>query len=52
VGTENSRRVLVVMSVGVVADGTGMTVSVAGGVAEEEAVRDRLFLRSASGLVV
>jgi len=34
-----------------VADGAGATGSFVGGVAEEEAVRDRLFLRSASGFL-
>ena len=36
----------------VVADGTGVTGLTAGGVAEEEVVRDLFFLRSASGLSV
>jgi hypothetical protein len=35
-----------------VADGAGMTGSVVGGVAEEEAARDRFFLRSALGFLM
>jgi len=36
----------------VVEDGTGVIGSTAGGVVEEEAIQDQLFLRSASGLLV
>jgi len=35
-----------------VADGAGVTSSFVGGVAEEEAARDRFFLRSASGFLM
>jgi hypothetical protein len=50
VGTENSRSDF--WAIAVVADGAGVTGLFVGGVAEEEAVRDRFFLRSASGSMV
>ena len=40
------------MAIAIVADGAGVTGSHASGVAEEEAVRDLFFLRSAFGLLV
>jgi hypothetical protein len=48
-GTENSQSNF--WAIAIVADGAEVTGSFVGGVAEE-AVRDRFFLRSASGFVV
>jgi hypothetical protein len=41
---------IVVLGVGSITDDVGVTGSIAGGVTEEEAVRDLFFLRNASGL--
>jgi hypothetical protein len=50
VGTVNSWSDF--WAIAIVADGTGVTGSFVGGVAKEEAVRDRFFLRSASKSMV
>ena len=41
-----------VLAMSEVTDGAGVTSSIVGGVAEEEAIWDLFFLRSASGLLV
>jgi len=40
------------LGISVAADGAGMTILFAGGVAKEETTRDRFFLRSAFGFLV